>query len=233
MSTWAILLAAGSGKRMQGVHADKVLAPLAGEPVLQWSARAFVESELIDGFVVTVRDTNQEMAVTRVLESSGLDLGVVRFVQGGAERCHSVVGALEELPAHVRHVMIHDGARPLVTPSAIRALHEQMLESGAAVLAHPVTDSLKRTHPDGPPEAYANVDRTGLWAMETPQAFARELVLDAYRTALAEGETPTDDAAPLIEQGYPVPLVANDSPNPKLTVPGDFAWAEFLLSRRP
>lgn len=217
---------------MAGQIPDKVLAPLAGEPVLVHAARALVATERIEGFVVTVRDSEQEAAITAALAASGLDLGRCQFVAGGAERCHSVLKALEACPSHIDAVLIHDAARPLVTTSAILRLIEAMQTTGAAVLARPVVDTLKRSANEvEPPVIGENLARDGLWAVETPQAFLFPAILAAYRKSLAEGHLPTDDTAPLHEAGGTIQLVANDTPNPKITVPSDLAWAEFLLQK--
>ena len=109
--TAAILLAAGSSRRMGGAVADKILAPLAGKPVFAHSAATFVRSGVVDFFVVTYRDQQQ------MVELSAYAPTPTVFVRGGAERQDSVAAALAELPDDIRHVFIHDCARPLVRSS--------------------------------------------------------------------------------------------------------------------
>lgn len=218
--TAAILLAAGSGRRMEGAVDDKVLAPLAGRPVFAHSAGAFLRSGVVDCFVVVYRDRRQ------MLELSAYAPTPAQFVPGGDERRDSVAHALAELPSEVDYVFIHDAARPLLRPEQVVALHKIVRREDAAVLAHRVTDTVKVHRGEG---RLRTLDRRNLWAMETPQVFSRELICRAYNRA---GRRPlTDDAAAVELLGHPVALLENPHPNPKLTTPADLAYLEFLLAR--
>lgn len=242
-SCLAILLAAGSGQRMGTAIGDKVLADLGGKPVLAWSLQAFVASDLVRDLVVTYRDEQQRENLLRVAEEFAPQLAIC-WVRGGAERQQSVLHALECLDQIKKPagcvVLIHDCARPLVRPEALRATAFEARASGAACLAHPARDTIKRLTGQamqcaqpGPLEATApdhleDLQRARLWVMETPQAFHFDLILHASRAAAARGLSLTDDAAAVTACGHPVALVHNPFTNLKLTTPQDFAIAEAL-----
>jgi len=221
--TAAIFLAAGSGSRMQGAVADKVLAPLGGRPLFLHSAAAFAESGVADFYVVVYRDQRQ------MLELSAYAPTPAVFVKGGRERQDSVVNALAALPPDIAHVFIHDCARPFIRAEQLVGLHKIVRREHAVVLAHRVTDTIKEHHDSGHLRSLA---RSRLWAMETPQVFARDLIDRAYARVQARGLRITDDAAAVEGLKHPVALLENPYPNPKLTTPADLPWFEFLLSHR-
>ncbi len=220
--TAAILLAAGRGQRMQGRVADKVLAPLGGRPVFAHVAAAFMQSNVADYYVIVARDQAQSIALSAYAPTPA------QFVIGGKERQDSVARALAVLPADIEYVFIHDCARPFVQVEQLVALLKIVRKEDAVVLAHRVTDTIKRHDEEG---HLKDLDRDRLWAMETPQVFARELIVKAYAKAAARERRLTDDAAAVELLGHPVALLENAHPNPKLTTPGDLAYAEFLLAR--
>lgn len=226
--TAAILLAAGSSRRMGGAVDDKVLAPLAGRPVFAHGAAAFVESGVADLYAVVYRDRAQMLMLSAYAPTPSV------LVAGGAERQDSVWHALAALPDDIAYVFIHDCARPLIRPEQLTQLHRIVRREGAVVLAHRVTDTIKeRRGPPGAPAArLRTIDRSRLWAMETPQVFARDLVGRAYARAQARGLRVTDDAAAVELLGRPVALLENPHPNPKLTTPSDLGYVEFLLRQR-
>ncbi|MBI5426211.1 MAG: 2-C-methyl-D-erythritol 4-phosphate cytidylyltransferase [Opitutae bacterium] len=218
--TAAILLAAGSSRRMAGAVPDKILAPLAGKPVFAHSAATFYRSGVIDFFVVTYRDQRQMVELSAYAPTPTL------FVPGGDERQDSVAAALAELPEDVKYVFIHDCARPLVRPEQLHALHKIVRREDAVVLAHRVTDTIKEHSGEG---MLRNLNRDQLWAMETPQVFSRDLICRAYAKAAAQKKRLTDDASAVELLKHPVALLENPHPNPKLTTPQDLAYAEFLF----
>ena len=223
--TAAILLAAGSSRRMQGAVADKVLAPLAGRPVFTYAAAAFLASGVADFYAVVYRDQRQMLALAAHAPTPAV------FVRGGRERKDSVRLALAALPADIAYVFIHDCARPLIRPEQLRALHRIVRRRRAVVLAHRVTDTIKEKH-----GRLRTLERSRLWAMETPQVFPRALIIRAYARALARGRRVTADAAAverLGRSGPGVELLENPHPNPKLTTPADLAYVEYLLRSRP
>ncbi len=218
--TAAILLAAGSGSRMQGTVTDKVLAPLAGRPVFAHSAAAFMQSAVADLYVVVYRDQRQMMELSAYTPTPSV------LVHGGRERQDSVMNALSALPADIEHVFIHDCARPLVRPEQLVALHKIVRREHAVVLAHRVTDTIKEHRGDG---RLRTLDRARLWAMETPQVFSRELIVRGYGRVARLGRHITDDAQAVEMLGHPIALLENSHPNPKLTTPADLAFLAFLL----
>lgn len=220
--TAAILLAAGSGRRMDGSVADKILAPLAGRPLFAHTAGAFYRSGVIDTFIVTYRDQAQMVELSAYAPTPTL------FVRGGKERQDSVAAALAELPDDVKYVFIHDCARPLVRAEQLAALHKIVRRENAVVLAHRVTDTIKEHRGEG---RLRTLDRRNLWAMETPQVFSRELICRAYARVAERGLRITDDAAAVELLKQPVALLENPHPNPKLTTAADLDYLEFLLAR--
>jgi 2-C-methyl-D-erythritol 4-phosphate cytidylyltransferase len=220
--TAAILLAAGSGSRMAGAVADKVLAPLAGRPVFAYSAAAFMQSAIADLYVVVYRDQRQMMELSAYAPTPSV------LVHGGRERQDSVMHALAALPADIEHVFIHDCARPLIRPEQLVALHKIVRREQAVVLAHRVTDTVKEHHASG---RLRTLTRDRLWAMETPQVFSRDLIVRAYDRIKTLRRHVTDDAQAVEQLGHPIALLENTFPNPKLTTPADLGYLEFLLRR--
>lgn len=221
--TAAILLAAGSGHRMNGTVEDKVLAPLGGRPLFVHSATAFAESGVADFYVIVYRDQKQMLELSAYAPTPAL------FVPGGAERQDSVAAALAALPPDIGKVFIHDCARPFVRVDQLIALHKIVLREDAVVLAHRVTDTIKEHRADG---HLKSLDRDKLWAMETPQVFARDLIVAAYAKVAKKKLRITDDAAAVELLKHPVALLENPHPNPKLTTPADVAWFEYLLEQK-
>jgi 2-C-methyl-D-erythritol 4-phosphate cytidylyltransferase len=221
--TAVILLAAGAGKRMAGAVPDKVLAAVAGRPVFAYSAAAFAASGVADLYVVVYRDRTQMTALSAFAPTPSL------LVKGGRERQDSVAAALAGLPDDIDHVFIHDCARPLIRPEQLVALHKAVRRTRAVVLAHRVTDTIKKKSGG----RLHTLDRSKLWAMETPQVFSRRLIDRAYAHVRERGLAVTDDAAAVEHLGHPVAVLENSHPNLKLTSPQDLAYLEFLLAPGP
>jgi len=230
-----ILLAAGRGSRMAGTVADKVLAPLAGVPVFLRSWRAFAQSGEFSGVTVVYRDEAQRQALAALLaaENDVPALGELHWVRGGEERADSVRAGLAALPADDSLVAIHDAARPFIRSQTILDALETAALHGAAVVARPVVDTIKRIPANSAPHApvfLEDLDRSCLWAMETPQVARHDWLTAGY--ASVTGPL-TDDSAALAVLGHRVAIVPNPFPNPKITRPEDLAWAEFLLDAGP
>ncbi len=220
MTFHAIIVAGGTGSRSGG---RKQWMPLGGKPVLDWSVEAFAEAGA--GHIVVVvpeDDLDQAQARYRTM---------ARVVTGGADRAASVSSGLDALTAMAGLediVMIHDAARPLLKPHHISSLSKRLEASRAAILALPVTDSLKRGT-DTIVEAPA---REGLWRAQTPQAFRLGDIAEAYSTY--EGPVATDEAMIAATAGIDVALVEGDMRLHKLTYPSDFALLEaFIVQDKP
>jgi 2-C-methyl-D-erythritol 4-phosphate cytidylyltransferase len=203
---------------------DKVLATLAGRPVFAYSAAAFAASGVADLYVVVYRDLSQMTALSALAPTPSL------LVRGGRQRQDSVCAALDALPGDIGHVFIHDCARPLILPEQLVALHKIVRREHAVVLAHRVTDTIKERRAGG---RLRTVDRSRLWAMETPQVFSKALIDRAYARVRSRNLLVTDDAAAVELLGRPVALLENAQANPKLTSPRDLAYLEFLLAPGP
>lgn len=229
----AVLLCGGSGRRMQGVVVDKVLAPLQGKTVFDFSVAAFLQATAVSKLVIVYRDQEQRDRLQARLSGHALDGMALGWTTGGAERSDSVHRGLEALGDADGLVFIHDCARPLITPALLQSLAGVAEREGAAVAASRVTDTIKRApgaNPDGAIHL-ADLDRTLLWAMQTPQVFQLRAIREAYRHVVSNGLKITDDVAAAELAGIPVALVENPSPNPKVTRPEDIDWLQWLLSK--
>ena len=225
-----ILLAAGSARRMQAVVDDKITALLAGKPVFVHSLQSFLSTGLIGRIVITYRDEAQ-LAKLRTQLAGHLPDTVVDFVPGGESRQDSVLAALNACEGHSGLVHIHDGARPLVSPEAIRKVREKAKETGAAILAGRAADTVKIAKADSA-SVETSPDRGLVWTAETPQVFRTAIVLKAYRKVAELQRKVTDDSSAVEFVGQDVSLVENPSVNLKLTRPADFVLAEAILKSR-
>ncbi len=214
-----IIVAAGRGERMGGV--DKMFAPLAGKPVLAWAVEAFQKSALIDQIVVVL--AKQDLERGRELAGEQSWSKVTDICPGGEERQQSVAVGLSRLE-DCHWVVIHDGARPLVTEDLIKNGLEVAKESGAAVAAVPVTDTIKLA--DDNSFVMGTPPRKSLWAVQTPQVFRFDIINEAHRKAQGMA---TDDASLVERLGYRVKLYMGSCDNIKITTPSDLALAEILV----
>jgi len=235
MNAAAIFLCAGRGTRMKAVADDKVLAKVAGKPVFLHSVEAFVESGLTSTFVFVFRSIAQKRQIEKTVRTLRLaPVQRIIYVRGGVERQESVRHALEALPPTVEWVFIHDAARPMIRATLIRRFASLAKSRGSAVFSHRVIDTIKELPSAADPDeavAARTLERSRLWATETPQIFRRTEILDAY-TSLEESRRVTDDAQAMEFAGKPVFFYENPEPNPKLTTPRDLAYAEFLFAQR-
>ncbi len=232
MANAVILLCAGKSARMRDQVTDKILVPLLGKPVVNYSLAAFARSGTIDVYIIAYRDQVQRVGISQAIENDPIAALNILWVQGGNERQHSVYNALLQLPENIEYVFIHDCARPLIDSHSLITLQEMVEIDKAVTLAHQVTDTIKEinadTH-DFRKLQLNNIDRSRLWAMETPQVFERELITAAYRHMHENAIEATDDTTAIIEYGHPVSLLENTQSNHKLTTPEDIAIIENLL----
>jgi 2-C-methyl-D-erythritol 2,4-cyclodiphosphate synthase/2-C-methyl-D-erythritol 4-phosphate cytidylyltransferase len=221
--TAAVVVAAGRGARFG--DPEKVLAPLAGRPMLAWSLAALERTEAIGSVVIAAGAHTREAMVWLVRDAGFAKVQAV--VVGGERRQDSVAAGLAALPDGTEVVVIHDGARPLAEPELFARCARAAASSGAAIAATPVADTLKWVA-DG--SIVETVDRSGLWAAQTPQAFR----LDLLRRAMALGgaQTVTDEARLCEAAGIPVAIVPASPANLKVTHPEDIAVADALLRAR-
>ena len=217
----AVIVAAGTASRMRGI--DKMLAPLAGQPVLLRTVRALAASSRIGQIIVVTRDDLLES----VRALCGEDSKVRAVVPGGATRAESVLNGLQCV--ETQFVAIHDGARPLVTPEVIDAAISAAEETGAAAPAVPVHDTIKIAESG---MVRATPDRATLYAVRTPQVFETARIRAALADALEKALPLTDDCSAAEAAGLPVALTAGSEENIKITTPIDLVLAEAILQRR-
>ena len=233
LTTAALIVAAGRGHRVGG-PLPKQYRPLAGRAVLGHSVRRFAAHPLIDRVRVVINPADRPLYDDAVRESGGAAGGkLLAPVAGGESRQDSVRCGLESLAqASPDLVLIHDGARPLVSAAVIDGTLDALDTHDGAVAALPLSDSLKRAAPDGAvPDGTVvagAVPRESLWRAQTPQGFRYPAILDAHRRAA--GRALTDDASVAESAGLSVALTPGDEDNLKITTEQDFARAEGILA---
>jgi 2-C-methyl-D-erythritol 4-phosphate cytidylyltransferase len=227
MSVVALVLAAGRGERFGG-DVPKGFTPLAGRSLLAHSVLALAASPEITHVLPVVPDAEDARVAACLAELEGVEK-LLPAVVGGIERQDSMRAGLEALPADTTLVAVHDAARPLVRPGLVSAVVRAAREHGAALLAVPVADTLKRVV-DG--RVVETPDRSEYWRAQTPQVFRVELLREGLAKAEAGARLATDDASLVEALGTPVHVVPGDRENLKVTVASDLAAAEALLARR-
>ena len=222
----AIVLAAGSGRRMGG-DIPKQYMELSGKPVIYYSLKVFQDS-VVDDIVLVVSDEYIEYCRKEIVERYGFSK-VTDIISGGRERYDSVRNGLEACES-ADYVLIHDGARPFVDEKLIARLIDTVKECQACVAAVPVKDTIKIADGDG--FVKETPDRSLLWQIQTPQAFFYPLILDAYEKMFARGEVSVTDDSMVLEQmtEHKVKLVQGSYQNLKITTPEDLVAAEAYLS---
>jgi len=222
----AIIVAAGSSQRM---GFDKLFAVLGGKTVIARTLDAFERAECVQEIILVGREDR----LTELQEIvRGAELRKVRHViAGGVQRQDSVRAGLSMLAPEASYVAVHDAARPLITQDQIERLLADCRVHGAAALAEPITDTLKRGDQDS--FVCGGVDRAGLYAMQTPQIFSRDLLVDAYEAVAVKRLSITDEVSAVEHLGARVLLVPNEEFNIKITYPRDLLLAQSFLDRRP
>ena len=221
----AVVVAAGNATRMEGI--DKVLTTLGDLPVLVHTLRVFQECPDLDEIVVVTRE--DLMVEVSALCQDFAFTKVKKVVKGGRERIHSVQAGLVEVRKDAELIAIHDGARPLLPPEVLEEVLKKAAQTGAAAPAVPITDTVKRAEDN---LAVETVDRSALFAVQTPQVFQADLIRAAVNKALADGVVLTDDCAAVERLGMKVSLTRGSRENLKLTTPFDLIVGEAVLSAR-
>ena len=216
----AILLAAGRSTRMGG-RPNKQFIELLGKPLLWYSLAAFQSCAAVDNVVLVRRPeyAGQAEQLARQFKK------VTGFADGGVERQDSVWNGLEKVTGDI--VAVHDGARPLVTPELITATIECARQHGTGIAATKIVDTIKEAAADR--TVMRTVDRTKLWAVQTPQTVRTDLLRQAYARVREQGIIVTDEAAAVELLGQPVHLIETPFLNLKVTTPADLPAAEALL----
>ena len=221
----AVVVAAGSARRMEGI--DKVLAPLGELPVLVHTLYALQDCPYVHEVVIVTRE-DLLVPVGTLCKDYKLDK-VTKIIVGGAERIHSVQAGIREVRGDATLIAIQDGARPLVTQQILEETIGKAAATGAAAPALPVTDTIKRVQ-DG--LSVETVDRSQLWAVQTPQVFDADLIRVATEKALSDGVLPTDDCAAVERLGMKVSITQGSKENIKITTPFDLVLGGVILEAR-
>ena len=220
----AIIVAAGKGTRM-GPNVDKVFLEIAGKPVVVHTWQRFADAKSIDEIILVVRDGMQS-AFQELAEKFSLKK-TFKLVVGGKERQDSVWNGLEAVSPNTEIVAIQDAARPCTSETLIDATIAAARETGAAVAAQAMTDTVKESA-DGK-LIERTLDRSRLWSVQTPQTFRLEVIRRALAEVRRRGLLVTDDTAACDLVGQPVRLVVSAQPNPKVTRPEDLPYLSVLL----
>jgi 2-C-methyl-D-erythritol 4-phosphate cytidylyltransferase len=224
-SVWAVIVAGGSSRRM---GFNKLTADLEGRPVLAHSVSAFNDCPAVEALVLVC--SSGARAELEKIARAAAPSKLKAVVEGGAHRHLSVAEGLGCVPDDAAMIAVHDAARPLVTPAMIERCLDSARNNGAAACARPVTDTLKRINDEG--FIIESVDRTHLWAVETPQIFRAELLRHAYDEVIATGAYVSDETSAVQAAGAPVALVATPEWNGKITYPADLELARLVLRGR-
>lgn len=228
MRAAAIVPAAGAGARL-GFRTPKAFLALDGEAILERTIAALARAPGIALILPVVPRTR--LAAFERLRGRRRWRGCLPAIAGGRERQDSVAAGLAALPRSVGYVVVHDAARPFVTPGLVGRVLDAARRHGAALAAVPVPDTVKRVSAEGLLEG--TVDRRGLWLAQTPQAFRADLLREAHGRAGLARRSATDDAALVEALGHPVHVVAGSTLNFKVTSREDLALARALARRPP
>lgn len=222
----AVLAAGGVGLRM-GSRRPKQYLSLGGVPLLVHTLRALLGCEAMDGAVLSV-PLERIAATRRVLDRHRVG-GVLGVVAGGAVRQESVWRGLQAVPASARWIVVHDAVRPFIDGDLVERVLAAARRRGAAICGLPVRETVKRVSGE---TVQATVDREGLWLVQTPQAFSRDLLWEAHEKAQRDGFAGTDDAVLVERLGAPVEVVPGLPQNVKITTPEDLRIARRWLAGR-
>ena len=212
-----------------GSKLNKQYLPLLGKPVLAHTLEVFQQHPLIDDIIVIATKDEVEFCKKEVVEAFDFNK-VSQIVAGGQERQDSIYRGLQSLPEECDLVVVHDGARPLVTPQILTEAIKEAQLSKASVVAVPVKDTIKQVNREGFVEKTLN--RAELVSVQTPQVFKKEIILKAYEEAFKKGIYGTDDASLVELWGIKVKVVMGSYENIKITTPEDIELALSLIRGR-
>lgn len=204
---------------------DKLLSLIGDKPVIARTIERFEKCAEVDAVILVVRP-ERRVEFQKLVETFGFTK-IYSLADGGPERHVSVWNGLQRLPDECEIVAVHDAARPFVTPELIGQCVRSAKECGAVSLAAPIVETIKRA--DSAQNVTESIDRAGLWAMQTPQVFRRDWLLEAYKRVVDSGRAVTDEVSAMQEAGYPVRLLKNAEWNIKITFPKDLELAEKLV----
>ena len=222
-----VIPAAGQGKRM-GAGYNKQFLTLMGQPILAHTVRLFEESNFVSEIVIVGAEDDISV-IEKLVYDHGFDK-VVAICKGGVLRQDSVRAGVRALSPTIQRIVVHDGARPLLTLQTFHKFLEETQEYSAAIMGIPVKDTVKRVDIAG--NVLDTLPREHLRAVQTPQIFDRRILEEAHHQAASAGYYGTDDASLLEWMGHPVRMVEGIQENVKVTTPEDLWLAERILAMR-
>jgi 2-C-methyl-D-erythritol 4-phosphate cytidylyltransferase len=224
---YLLIPSAGMGRRM-GSDRNKLLLTVRSQPIIAWTLKAAAAANTITwiGIISQPTDWDDFKAIFADLKLTK----PVELIRGGSTRQESVYNGLQALPAPAEQVLIHDGARCLVTPDLLDSCAQAIRHCSGLIAAVPVKDTIKVVDENG--IIQSTPDRRQLWAAQTPQGFNVELLKQCHGEGIRQGWEVTDDAALLEKCGVEVQIVPGEETNLKVTTPQDLAIAEFILKSR-
>jgi 2-C-methyl-D-erythritol 4-phosphate cytidylyltransferase len=222
--TTAIIVAAGKSERM-GTGMDKAFLSLGSKPILAWSLIAFQTCIDIDSIILVVRK-DQVLAAKSVIHMFGISKSFA-IVAGGGKRQDSVMAGMAAMDPETKLVVVHDGARPCVTPELISETVKYAKRNGCGIAAARIWDTVKYVERGNTVDH--TLDRTKLWAVQTPQAFTADLLKRAYKAVVEKKATVTDEAGAVELLGETVRLVEWTRPNIKITTVEDMPLAAVAM----
>jgi 2-C-methyl-D-erythritol 4-phosphate cytidylyltransferase len=228
MNVVALIPAAGSGSRM-GTTQRKPYLTLAGKPILVHTLTVFEQCSLIKEILLIVSSSDLEYSRTSIVETYKLTK-VNKIVVGGAKRQDSVWEGLKALEGQYGLVMVHDGVRPFVSQGIVENAIHETAHYGATVAAVPVKDTIKIVSKEA--EVVETIDRSRVWAVQTPQTFKYDILKMAYEKAYEDGFYGTDDASLVERLGMKVKIIPGSYDNIKITTPSDLVMGEAILKKR-
>lgn len=224
----ALIAAAGKSERMRGEGSKQYLL-LAGKPVLSHTLQVFENCPVVDKIIVVVNPEDVDYGEKQIVQKFNFTK-VFRVIAGGERRQDSVMNGLLALPSTVSAVIVHDGARPLISPELITQAVLALEEWAGVVVGVPVKDTVKKVSPGG--EIKETLSRGELWFAQTPQVFLPGPLMKAHQQAQVDHFYGTDDAVLLERAGYRLRMITGSYENIKITTPEDLIVAEAILRKR-
>ena len=226
MKVKALIAAGGRGERIGGIL-PKQFIEIKKKPVLAYTVEKFEKCELIDEIILVVPEDYMSFCSYNIVDVCDFKK-VKRILSGGKERQDSVYKGLLALSKDTDIVLIHDGVRPFISTEKIGKSIEMCKKEKAVILALPVNDTVKRVDEE---YVVTTLDREKLWIAQTPQTFEYKLILEAYKKAMEDGFTGTDDSSLVERLGFKVRVLEGESQNIKITTQEDLVLAKRILER--
>lgn len=223
-----VIVAAGTGKRMKS-NVNKQYIKLRDKEVVAHTIEVFDKNDNVDEIIVVVREDEEEFFVEHVLNKYNFDKNI-KVAHGGNERQDSVYNGLKKASEECSIVLIHDGARPFVSDAIINNSIEEAIENKAVVVGVPVKDTIKVLDDNNIITKTPN--RKYVWAVQTPQTFDYEILMNSYESAFKRNFYGTDDAMLVENMGYNVKMIMGSYENIKMTTREDLNFAEQILKNR-